>query len=992
MTRAGLRRDPAPAGRSAAQRCGTTYLQRAARRAPRRSTMARPRRPEPKVFLRRRARRPRRWSGTARTYFAHATDERLLGEKSTSYLEDPQAAGRAPPGCSASPQVVVLLRDPVRAGRLQLAVQHRQRARDPRRSRTRCATTWTTRPAWDPQRYLGVARSPTCARGRYADYLDPWLAAFPATHVTCSSSRSCWPTTPPSPTGYGRTWASTRASVRRSATEVVNESAGPATRPRRRPDGHARGVLRGEQPGTEPTCSGGDLPWCRPRRGGHVTDVAQLDSRTARPELPDIPFNEPRSRAASSTTSRTSIRGGHTSSGGAFARRAGGAARRARPAPRRCCSPRRAPRRSSCPRCCSTSGPATPSSSRRSRSPPPRSPSPARAPGCCSATSSRETLGLDPAHLATLLDDTSAPSWSSTTPASPATSTASSGVLADRPDVARSRTTRTASSARWRDRPLGSFGRFATLSFHETKNFICGEGGALVVNDAARRRPGARALRQGHQPARVPARPGRQVLLAGHRLVVRALRRARRVPARPARAARRDPGQAPGGAPSATTQRSRRTPTSSASGCAGRPPDREPAYHMFYVLLPDREPPQRRCSSSMRERRACRRRSTTCRCTAPTPAGGSRPGATECPVTDDISGRLLRLPFYNNLREPRPRPRGGRRFLESARRAARRVSVERRTPPASPARRRCGSPTTGGTAPGPTCSRPCSAPYLGDAEPHPRRRQRRRAERGLDARRRTSASPSTCSPTGCSPARACAARRPRCRSRDETFDVVAAFDVVEHCADEAPAVAELARVLAPGGRLLLSVPAYQWAWSDHDVRAGHHRRYTRPPARRGGRGRRAAGASGRRTPSAAVFPFFVAERVAPPAAAAPPTGRRRRLPEVSPRADRVLMGLCAAEARVLRRRDLPFGSSVFLAAVKPRPAPSPRRTGDAATASGHRAPRPRPRRTRQPTRSTGCPGRRQRTTAPAERPRRPRRRRRAAGPVLRQRVHHQHAG
>ena len=27
--------------------------------------------------------------------------------------------------------------------------------------------------------------------------------------------------------------------------------------------------------------------------------------------------------------------------------------------------------------------------------------------------------------------------------------------------------------------------------------------------------------------------------------------------------------------------------------------------------------------------------------------------------------------------------------------------------------------------------------------------------------------------------------------------------------------------------LLLSVPAYQWAWSDHDVRAGHHRRYTR---------------------------------------------------------------------------------------------------------------------------------------------------------------------
>ena len=76
--------------------------------------------------------------------------------------------------------------------------------------------------------------------------------------------------------------------------------------------------------------------------------------------------------------------------------------------------------------------------------------------------------------------------------------------------------------------------------------------------------------------------------------------------------------------------------------------------------------------------------------------------------------------------------------------------------------------------------------------------------------------------------RACAARRWRCRSRDETFDVVAAFDVVEHCEDDALAVAELTRVLRPGGRLLLSVPAYQWAWSDHDVRAGHYRRYTRP--------------------------------------------------------------------------------------------------------------------------------------------------------------------
>jgi dTDP-4-amino-4,6-dideoxygalactose transaminase len=34
---------------------------------------------------------------------------------------------------------------------------------------------------------------------------------------------------------------------------------------------------------------------------------------------------------------------------------------------------------------------------------------------------------------------------------------------------------------KYRGRPLGSFGDFATLSFHETKNFTCGEGGALIV-------------------------------------------------------------------------------------------------------------------------------------------------------------------------------------------------------------------------------------------------------------------------------------------------------------------------------------------------------------------------------------------------------------------------------------------------------------------------------------------------------------------------------
>ena len=38
---------------------------------------------------------------------------------------------------------------------------------------------------------------------------------------------------------------------------------------------------------------------------------------------------------------------------------------------------------------------------------------------------------------------------------------------------------------RYRGRQLGTFAPLATLSFHETKNFTCGEGGALLINDPA---------------------------------------------------------------------------------------------------------------------------------------------------------------------------------------------------------------------------------------------------------------------------------------------------------------------------------------------------------------------------------------------------------------------------------------------------------------------------------------------------------------------------
>ena len=61
---------------------------------------------------------------------------------------------------------------------------------------------------------------------------------------------------------------------------------------------------------------------------------------------------------------------------------------------------------------------------------------------------------------------------------------------------------------------------------------------------------------------------------------------------------------------------------------------------------------------------------------------------------------------------------------------------------------------------------------------------------------------------------------------DGRFGMVAATDVVEHIADDRAALAEMCRVTARGGSLVLTVPAYRWLWSGEDVRLQHHRRYT----------------------------------------------------------------------------------------------------------------------------------------------------------------------
>lgn len=62
---------------------------------------------------------------------------------------------------------------------------------------------------------------------------------------------------------------------------------------------------------------------------------------------------------------------------------------------------------------------------------------------------------------------------------------------------------------------------------------------------------------------------------------------------------------------------------------------------------------------------------------------------------------------------------------------------------------------------------------------------------------------------------------------DEPFDLIVLPDVLEHVEDDNGALRALAERLAPGGRLLLTVPAFDFLWSHHDVVHHHFRRYTR---------------------------------------------------------------------------------------------------------------------------------------------------------------------
>jgi dTDP-4-amino-4,6-dideoxygalactose transaminase len=200
--------------------------------------------------------------------------------------------------------------------------------------------------------------------------------------------------------------------------------------------------------------------------------------------------------------------------------------------------------------------------------------------------------------------------------------------------------------ARYKNKLTGTFGGLSTLSFHETKNISCGEGGALIVNDPGLVERATIIREKGTNRSQffrgqvdkytwvdigssyLPSDLLAAFLLAqleGRELIQTKRRRVWEYYWQQLQEIARDNNIRPPSIPAECEQ----------------------SYHMFYLILPSLECRQA-LIAHLKEQGIL---SVFHYVPLHLSAMGMKFGKRECPITEDISSRLVRLPFYNDLTE-----------------------------------------------------------------------------------------------------------------------------------------------------------------------------------------------------------------------------------------------------------------------------------------------------------------------------------------------------
>jgi ubiquinone/menaquinone biosynthesis C-methylase UbiE len=146
---------------------------------------------------------------------------------------------------------------------------------------------------------------------------------------------------------------------------------------------------------------------------------------------------------------------------------------------------------------------------------------------------------------------------------------------------------------------------------------------------------------------------------------------------------------------------------------------------------------------------------------------------------------------------------------------------------------------------------------------------------------------------------------------DSSFDLVTAIEVLEHIERDNDALNDWYRILKPGGRLLLSVPAYMWLFGSHDKALHHFRRYDRSSLL--GKLRKQGFVVKKATYFVTiVFPALALYRLV--SRNRPAQTSYVEVPNILNNFFSYLLGV---ESKLVRFSRLPFGSSIVVIAKKP---------------------------------------------------------------------------